>query len=415
MNNFNPTTDRSKYNDPENLSKLDPIIGIARVTDIILDPSHPQCEGPEDIGKIFYQLLYKIRKTKNVTYNPKASCAGNNIKVYPVIGECVFLILGPSRHLNDDNSATQVYYLPPFNIWNEINHNAFPDKKDYNDQVNQTPTASEISSQGPNTEPGNFNFGGTQPFVEQSNLNPLQPFAGDVIFEGRWGQSIRFGQTILINNDKFSTEGGSLWPGTGKKNGSPITIFTNNRKRVSGFAHSLEDVDADGTSIYLTSDQNISVGDIKKSKYPSLSIRSSQAPSVEYNENQAIICSDRIVFNAKKDFILFYGKKGIALSSKKNINIDSDEIVSINGINGIELGSQAKEKGQPVVLSQTLIDILTPLVQSLNAFSFAVSGMSTTPESAIPMMVSSGKKLGDICKTVLTRIQDIKSQNTYTI
>ena len=422
MNNFNPTTDRSKYNDPENLSKVDPIIGIVRVTDIILDPSHPQCEGPEDIGKIFYQLLYKIRKTKNVTYNPKASCAGNNIKVYPVIGECVFLILGPSRHLNDDDSATQVYYLPPFNIWNEINHNAFPDKKDYNDQVNQTPTASEISSQGPNTEPGNFNFGGTQPFVEQSNLNPLQPFAGDVIFEGRWGQSIRFGQTILINNDKFSTKGGSLWPGSGKKNGSPITIFTNNRKRVSGFAHSLEDIDTDGTSIYLTSDQNISVGDIKKSRYPLSSYNtpgtpfiSEEAPDKEYHENQAIICSDRIIFNARKDFVLFYGKKGISLSSKKSVHIDAGETVSIDGIDAVELGAGALTKGQKIVLSDNLIKTLSPLIDALNSFASAVSGMSTTPESAIPLMVSSGKKLSDVCIATSNSLEDIKSQKIYSV
>lgn len=414
MSSNYPISNKSKYNDTKDLDRSGYVIGVGRVTDIILDPSHPQWESSSDIGRISYQLLYKSKKTKNSTNDSKASPLEGNIKAYPIIGECVLLILGPSRNLNDDPSATQAYYLHPFNIWNETHNNAFPDKLDYNNQVNQYAPNSEILNQGPSTPSGVFNYGGTQPFPEQSNINPLQPFAGDIIFEGRWGQSIRFGRTVFINNEKFSTKGGSLWPGSGKKDGSPITIITNSRKKVRGYSHVLEDIDGDGTSVYLTSDQNISIGDIKNSRYPGSSIKKTNAPSVEYYENQAIISSDRLVFNSRKDFILFYGKKGIALSSKKYINLDSDKMVSIHGVEGIELGANAKEKGQPVVLSQNLIDILSPLIESLNSFAFAVSGMSTTPATAIPLMVSTGKDLGEICKNIISRIQDIKSENTFT-
>lgn len=407
-----PVSEKPKYQSSEYSEKIDSIIGIGRVTDIILDQSHPQYTSPQDIGKIFYQLLYKTRKTKNITFNPQAHPLQSNVKIYPILGEHVFLILGPSRQLNDNDLATQVYYFHPFNIWNEVHHNSFPDKFDWDNQVNKTPPSSEINPQGPTAEYGAFNYGGEQPFNEQTNINPLQPFSGDVIFEGRWGQSIRFGQTILIDKEKFSTKG--FWPGSGKKNGSPITIITNNRGKNNSYSPSLENIDNDGTSIYLTSDQNISINDINVSRYPNKSY-TSNLPSTTFNENQAIISSDRILFHSRKDFVMIFAKKGIRLSTKENTNIDSDKMISLNGGEGIELGAQAKIKGQPVVLSQNLIDIITPLVKSLTLFSEAVGAMSTSPESAIPAMVSSGKKLQDDCNLFLSRVKEIKSNNTFTI
>ena len=37
-------------------------------------------------------------------------------------------------------------------------------------------------------------------FVEKSNIHPLLPFAGDIIHQGRWGNSIRFGSTAKSAN-----------------------------------------------------------------------------------------------------------------------------------------------------------------------------------------------------------------------
>jgi hypothetical protein len=41
--------------------------------------------------------------------------------------------------------------------------------------------------------------------------------------------------------------------------------------------------------------------------------------------------------------------------------------------------------------------------------------MSTTPESAIPLMVSSGKKLSDVCIATSNSLEDIKSQKIYSV
>ena len=80
----------------------------------------------------------------------------------------------------------------------------------------------------------------------------MLPFAGDVINQGRWGNSIRFGSTarsLGLNN----------WSDSGK-NGDPITILRNGQPKDStpkGWVPITEDINKDLASLYLTSTQQI--------------------------------------------------------------------------------------------------------------------------------------------------------------
>jgi hypothetical protein len=53
-------------------------------------------------------------------------------------------------------------------------------------------------------------------FVEKGNIHPLLPFEGDIIYEGRWGNSLRFGSTT-----KTSGSYQNNWSSFGEK-GDPI-------------------------------------------------------------------------------------------------------------------------------------------------------------------------------------------------
>ena len=57
-------------------------------------------------------------------------------------------------------------------------------------------------------------------FQEKLSVRNLQPYEGDLIYQGRWGQSLRFGSTA--NNTPIPNP----WSKSGE-DGDPITIIKN--------------------------------------------------------------------------------------------------------------------------------------------------------------------------------------------
>jgi hypothetical protein len=142
------------------------------------------------------------------------------------------IINAPSYGLNDDPQAKTFYYLTTVGLWNSVQHNAFPD----------------IASYGG----GDLNFG--QTFVEKGDIRSLLPEEGDVLLEGRFGNSIRFSSTTKqkIINNPWSTAG---------EPGMPITIIRNNQSNIDinsdPWVPVYEDPNNDGSSIYLCAGQDI--------------------------------------------------------------------------------------------------------------------------------------------------------------
>ena len=78
--------------------------------------------------------------------------------------------------------------------------------------------------------------------------------SGDVIYQGRWGNSLRFGSTVKTDSVDNNT-----WSETGE-NGDPITILRNGQDPNSsseGWIPITEDVNNDLASIWFTSTQKI--------------------------------------------------------------------------------------------------------------------------------------------------------------
>ena len=152
------------------------------------------------------------------------------------------------------------------NLWNHPHHNAYPNpitsspqaKKTY-EQIAQTSTPIIIPN---NTTSPSANFNSPinksqQTFQERSNIHPLLPFAGDVIYQGRWGNSIRFGSTAKPTNSTSLND----WSSTGT-NGDPITILRNGQSSSSsneGWVPITEDINHDSSSIWMPSTQKIPI------------------------------------------------------------------------------------------------------------------------------------------------------------
>ena len=94
-------------------------------------------------------------------------------------------------------------------------------------------------------------------FKENNDIRNLYPQEGDVIIEGRFGNSIRFTSTNRQPDDFKDIQ--SPWSREGQ-NGSPLTIIRNGQQPAGAFDQFLplyEDIDRDDSSIYMTTNQNI--------------------------------------------------------------------------------------------------------------------------------------------------------------
>jgi len=223
-----------------------------RVIDIILDENHPKFNefGDYDsIGTIFYTKIEDDTPLESEKFASSAKPLFSFIKSYPLINEIVLIVSANDKKIyNTPNSITN-YYFPNINVWNSPHHNALPTVKGLKevttirDYENTQNGIIKSPSDSPQIPLGNY-------FNEQLNIKSLLPYEGDNIIEGRFGNSIRFGSTSNINNPWSST--GSI--------GDPITIIRNGQDKnlTTGWIPTIEDINNDNSSLYMTSTQQLS-------------------------------------------------------------------------------------------------------------------------------------------------------------
>lgn len=210
----------------------------ARVKNILLSNKQElfkKTDGWADLGVIEFKPLYKTSDS-NLNSLLRAKPLFSNIKQYPIKEEIVLILNAPSNKLNSNPNSNEFYYFPlPIGIWNSNHHNSIPDIPNFN------------------SNPEDLNFGET--FKENEGIKNLLPEEGDILIEGRFGNSIRFSSTTPTkkhNNNPWSDNG---------ENGKPITIIRNGQYLDKGhpWVPTYEDINNDDSSIYLCSGQDIPI------------------------------------------------------------------------------------------------------------------------------------------------------------
>jgi len=238
------------------------ILTSVRVTDIILDENHPRWKelgGWDSLGTIFYTGVTETTSTKRPDYNNAAKPLYSNSKQYPLKNEIVIILKGVNRDIYGLGEGKDTYYLSNINIWSHQHHNALPTKaslknksttQDY--QSTENGIVRQAKDNNSEIDLGNY-------FKEQLNIKPLLPYEGDYIIEGRYGNSIRFGSTVsgsvIPKNNKND------WSQGNEEMGTPITIIRNGQSKEldkKGWVPTIEDINRDDSSIYMTSNQKIS-------------------------------------------------------------------------------------------------------------------------------------------------------------
>lgn len=248
-----------------------------------------------DIGKIRYEPLYSALPVSISNNISRAAYPINSFtKQFPLIGEIVMMVIGPSSKMNEGSDKQQLYYFPPFALWNSVHQNVFPNMYEYRDYV-------QAAVSRP-TYPGNTDTGSVEQFpmgttfTEKENIRNLRIFEGDVLLESRYGQSIRFGSTVPTQKRE------NPWSNAGNS-GDPIIIIRNGQGTPPDpdkFASTVENINRDKSSIYLTAGQEVVLEDINN--FPLSSFNTAVNPQVErFNAIPAKPISNEIISAADQD------------------------------------------------------------------------------------------------------------------
>jgi len=311
-----------------------PTFKFGRVVDVVLDESSPyynEMGKSQSINGIKYRPLDKAHSQDEDAILPFAYCGNTSMVNVPLKNEIVIISALPSENRAANSLQTKTYWLSVVNIWNHPHHNAYPDTLQDGD--------------------GKCDLG--EEFDEVDIVAPLQTYPGDTLISGRHGNTLRLGGTKHKYNTL--TEEGN--------NGKPFIIIKNKMKEPEdGMSLSSEDINEDGSSIYMVSDHTVP---LKEANVKADSWDKPADVAGAYKGDQVVLNGGRLFFNAKEEGAFIAAKDYIGLASEK-IHIDGEEMVSIDA-KKIYLGSVSmKREDEPVLLGQTTQDWLKTLVDNLD-------------------------------------------------
>ena len=385
------------------------LIQSVRVLSVVLNENHPRfIELGEwnGLGTIEYESVENPLPSQKP---PTAKPLYSNNKKYPLVNEVVYLLSLPNNNLNVFSTSASEYYLDVVSLWNHCHHNGYPtlpnelppqQQKDYR----QTSIGNIRRITDKSTE---IDLGKT--FIERPNIHPLKPFEGDIIYEGRWGNSIRFGSTIKTKPPTIASL--NNWSTGNSISGDPIVILRNGQGKQSdeGWIPVVEDINNDESSIYLTSTQKVPLKSSSNnySSYPS-------NPPINpglYEGKQVMINSGRLIFNSTNDHILLSSNKSINLNSQNGLNVDTN--TAIFQTKNIYLGS--KSATEPLLLGNKTVALLETLIMNLKAFmQVASSQVGVAPTTALAALNIAANNMGLILNDLETDLESIKSKNNFT-
>jgi len=256
--------------------------------------------------------------------------ANNNIKKIPLIGEIVLLFKSYNQYSTNKKTREIWYYLDIINIQSAINENRLPGLS----------LSRRYKTTGVQRNPAGLTFD------ETKKISPLQPYEGDMLLEGRFGNSIRFGSTISTVPEDYYHKS-PTW--LGDKSGDPITILSNGRTNLDNKELVVEDINIDNSSIYLTSTQKIPIVLGSDNKPNSLTgCITLGGNESQYIGSQLLGVSDRVILKARKDLVVIDSPLGIVLNSTGEIKLGSEDAT------------------ESMVHGDVLLDILSLIINQFN-------------------------------------------------
>ena len=363
-----------------------------RVRHIILDETTEtkvfnEYGGWSSIGCIFFDKINEPNPNPQFTTDNFARPLFPNQSAIPLKNEIVYVMTMPNSSIQENVNDVDYYYFQSVNIWGSTHHNAIPNPINNNDTIPDSQTQDYQQ-----TETGNVRRvtdGGTDidlgdTFEEKLEVRNLLPYEGDYIYQGRWGNTIRLGSTVTDASIP------NTWSSTGES-GDPIMILKNGQhdEDTDPWVPQVEDINTDLSSIYLTSTQALPI-DVASKSYNSYF--SAPVSTKEFDSEQVVINSGRILFNAKDDNILLSSFDTINLNSVNSLNVDTPKTI----IDSKEILLGSKYATEPIILGDIFLADFQDLLNKMNNLTSALMVPMAlyppvSPNPALPLVAASLK------------------------
>jgi hypothetical protein len=282
----------------------------AVIVDVVVNDKHDQY-SPDgyNVGAVQFRF-----KTTNV-YRPQGVLSwalplDSNINEYPLLSEVVLVFNSMNRfyYTRKLNTSSRVTSQALFGLNEELSPSISPEEKSkmYNRSV-----ATPVKEDAGKNKLGKY-------FEDKATVFRLRHDEGDILFEGRSGQSIRLGAAWKTGTNFVSTT----------EDQAPNLLLrvgpdTTQKPSVKGpYGLVTENINLDKSSVWMVTDQIVPLTlSTHKSKVHKASI--SDFPT-RLDGNQIVITTDRLVFNTKTDRIMGHSALGIHWTTIKDFTVDAD-------------------------------------------------------------------------------------------
>jgi hypothetical protein len=251
----------------------------------------------------------------------------------------------------------------------------------------------------------------TPSYIVKEKVKFLKPREGDTILTGRVGNTIRFSEFFLTEDGKTSS------PAIFIRNGQNPELDS---KKIGELVD--EDINKDGTSIYITSNK-VKVPfteTIKKTRIGFKDFPNSK----DLSGNQLFVNSDRILLSAKASEFIIFGKGNTGIITDGNFSVDAENEIYFHnkknvtmhseGSNQIFLNSDSgkiylgKNNGegddgaavQKMVMGGELVKILTDLIEAITKQVYLTPAGPTPPTG--PTNVADFQSIKSKLKVILS-------------
>lgn len=384
------------------------------VSDVILDQDSnliPQIETDEDFtdDETTYIGAVRVSRISDGVVNKEnfdfAFPHDRNIIRLPIKNEIVQLHdVGGTLYYSLIDSYFSPSITADINLLNTIiNDSDFEsvDPSKVNQYKNASRTGIPRSTTVDSDDEGTFG----EYYEGDQNIHRLKLFEGDILWESRFGQSIRFNGYDGENSDM-----------------NPTIFIRNGENGISQSENkfgdtTVEDINRDGTSIVISSGSRIidftpgTLSSQSKTDFKTQPKSVNNYPQ-ELDGDQVLVSSGRLIFSSRSDETLMFSKGNFGIISDKNFSLDlgggiignvkghidiktNDKNVTLKTGNGhVELGSDGLEN---MVLGETLVELMGDILDAIIQQTYATP---SGPTSQGPINQTEFRRI----KTQLNRI-----------
>ena len=275
----------------------------------------------------------EVTKKSGISQGIPAKSLNSNLRQTPVEGEYVLI----------QKLFGEYYYSPQVNLFNSPNNSSYQGfttrfKSQDSNRDNSETIETDNTGIAENKSANQVRTLGDK-FLSNFNLRQVIPEEGNVILNGRFGNSVRLGSNIkngFQNSPNIKLRAGRLQDAT--KFGEESLIEELDAKPINAGVE--ENINSDGSSMWMTTDETVR---LTPATLEDNNIYPTEVVPEEFGGKQIILNSGRLIFNSKENGILGFSNGPIDFSTLNSFGVAAKQYIELYSPN-VTIGRTSRTK-----------------------------------------------------------------------